>query len=202
MTDDKKDVDDDDGEGKFQDSKADDGFFRRTVSVKHDVIDVYLTETVKQGSFYTKLEYALRLLKPKDKVNFILGSYGGFVDGFTHLVSAIDDCRAREINMKVVRDCYSCGAMLALCGTSLEMKKHTKLMFHNYSGGEVGKGAELIMAVKEGDKGLRVLFNDVCSPFLTPEELKKIENDKDVYVHWNSRGLKGRIKRHFGRKRQ
>jgi Uri superfamily endonuclease len=70
-------------------------------------------------------------------------------------------------------------------------------MFHNYSSVAGGKGAELKLSVDETNKWIHQYFKDIHSPFLTNTEIKKIENDADVYVHAGDKGTKARIKRHF-----
>ena len=70
-------------------------------------------------------------------------------------------------------------------------------MFHNYSAGNMGKGAELIQSVKQQGLQLSNLMGHYCSPFLTTKELDMIVNDKDVYVHAWDKNLNARMKRHF-----
>lgn len=187
-----------DPDHSYTKSKEENGFFKTPVT--RFVIDVYLDQSVEEGSTYTKLCQELRNAGDEDVFNFYLGSYGGSCHGYLHIFSAIKASEAKEVNMIVVSPTYSAGSELALSGTSLVLQPHTFLMFHNYSGSSHGKGQEMMKGNKETDRWIKTYFNKISQPFLTKEECDAISKDQDVYVHSNDKDLKARIKRHFHKK--
>jgi ATP-dependent protease ClpP protease subunit len=182
---------------KYEDSKKEEGYFSNTLSTEIERVDVYLTADTNEGKFYTVIDQKLRTLKVVDQVNFYLRNYGGTINGLTDLLSAIHDTCAQEVNMILTAPSYSCGALLALAGTSLVMKPNTFLMFHNYSTGNSGKGGEAMISAKEHDKWIKHLMRSVAMPFLTEGEMQALEKDQDIYIHEYDKSVKSRIKRHF-----
>ena len=158
---------------------------------------VQLGSTVEADtSEYFELIQFFYSVGPNDKVTLLLGGRGGSVDTGTQLAHAIKNCPC-GVDILVHSNCYSMHAILALCGASLSMQPETFLMFHNYSGGQIGKGGELHLAIKEYDKHSKALDKHLCFPFLDKKELEMISNDQDVYVHESDKDLKKRIERHF-----
>jgi len=184
----------------FKVSKLEEGYFSEYVITKHEKVDIYLTGTMEEGKFYTGIEHKLRQLNKEDVVNFYLRNYGGTINGLNDLVSGIKDSQAHQVNMIVTAPSYSCGALIALCGTSLTMKPNTFLMFHNYSSGGDGKGGEFMESAKQHDKWIKQLMRSMASPFLTDDEIIALDHDQDLYIMANDKGLKSRCNRHFNGK--
>jgi ATP-dependent protease ClpP protease subunit len=171
--------------------------FSVTKVPKSHVYDVYLSDVVDdRNESYFGLLQILRQVTKDDEVIVYLANRGGSCQVGLMLITAFKHCPA-HVTMNVVAPCYSMGACLALCGNALIMQPSTFLMFHNYSGGSEGKGGELLQGTIEYSKHSMEFTKHFCTPFLSPEELKKIENDQDVYVHSNAKDLKSRIRRHF-----
>jgi ATP-dependent protease ClpP protease subunit len=145
---------------------------------------------------YKKMLYILEQANETDSIELTINSGGGSCRTGYHLASAIKLCKA-EVKIVVTYNCSSMAAILALTGDDLELSPGATLMFHNYTAGNAGKGAELIQSVQQQALQLNKLLEHYCAPFLSPEELEKINTDKDVYVHAWDRNLNARIKRHF-----
>lgn len=145
---------------------------------------------------YKKLLNILDKAEEADTIELNINSGGGSCRTGYHIALAMKKCKA-EINVVVSYNCSSMAAVLSLCGTSLLMNPGSTLMFHNYSAGNLGKGAELVQSIQQQALQMSKLMEHYCSPFLTPAELEKINNDKDVYVHAWDKNLKARTKRHF-----
>ena len=158
---------------------------------------VSLGDKVLEDSFaYSDLIMLLNDVTSTDIVIIQLGNMGGSCHTGVRLIHAIQECEG-FVQVKVTGNCYSMGAMIALSGNYLSMAPMTALMFHNYSGGEYGKAAEMRLAVSEFDDHFNKFFEHVCAPFLTPKEINNIKNDRDVYVHAWDKDLAERIERHF-----
>jgi ATP-dependent protease ClpP protease subunit len=145
---------------------------------------------------YKELITILENVEKLDRVLLRINSGGGSCRTGYHLAHVIKKCVA-PVEITVDYNCSSMAAVLALCGTSLTLEKGATLMFHNYSAGNMGKGAELMHAVKQQGEQLSHLMKYFCSPFLTPAELRRLNNDEDIYVRAWDKDLKKRIKRHF-----
>lgn len=170
--------------------------FSRKESV--NIYDVYLDSSVDSDPIpYREILYNLGRADSKDIFVFHLSSYGGDCQIGFQLCHAVKLSKARVI-MQVEQPCYSLGAVLAVCGTGLVMWPKTHLMFHNYSGGNYGKGNELLDMTKSTNAWIHDSFEYFCMPFLSEQEMKMLKSDKDVYV-WQKKekNLKVRIKRHF-----
>ena len=57
------------------------------------------------------------------------------------------------------------------------------MMFHNYSGGLVGKGHEITASVEATNKWFHRLMRDICTPFLSCDELDRIIRGEDIWMH-------------------
>lgn len=169
----------------------------RVVSSK---LDIVLGDDIQLGFRYAKLLDRLRNLEPEIAyINLYLNNFGGYTEGGNPLFHAFQQCEV-PVRVHVLGNCYSMGAILALCGTSLIMAPDTFLHFHNFSGSEAGKGKEMLDMTKAHAEALWRWDKKFLSPFLTDEEIDLIKNDQDVYVYeWKKAALKKRIKRHFGK---
>lgn len=176
----------------------------RTEEVKH--YDIMLNESVADAYKYAKVFSTLRDLPYNtESVNLYLANYGGYIHGLIPLFNAIRECSV-PVDVIVTSNSYSCGALLALAGRSLTMKPNTHLMFHNYSGGEHGKGKELLDAAKAEQENIYDAFYYMAHPFLSKDEIKDICSDHDKYIKWKGKSygvnIKERIDRHFNAKKR
>lgn len=140
----------------------------------------------------------MALLTSKDKVTIKINSGGGRIDVGHMIVQSIQSTEA-YVTCVVVHASYSMASVIALSGHELVMAPHSLLMFHNYSTGMGGKGGELIQGALASDEYIRSIMSDVCTPFLTRDEMRQIAQDRDIYVKWNDNNLKSRIKRHYAK---
>lgn len=157
---------------------------------------IYLSENVESNFQYVKLLDTLRRVKKDDTVTLYLANYGGLCSTGFQIVNAIKECQA-GVDIVVDAPCYSMAAILAVSGKSLTLKPGTFLMFHNYSGGDYGKGKERLDATVHFYDHFHRHLKEVVSPFLTTAELERLRNDQDVYIDFYDKDLKKRIERHF-----
>ncbi len=131
-----------------------------------------------------------------DAVQIRFNSPGGRVDIGISLIHSIQMCKA-QVQAVIEGPSYSMASILALACDSLIMLDNTYLMFHNYSTGAYGKGAELIQGMGHMDRHLDKFATSICSPFLSKNELNKIRLDQDVYIYSDDPSLEKRKARHF-----
>lgn len=160
-------------------------------------LDITLSDEVLDFPCYIKLLEVLRDRPEKiTEINLYLANKGGQFDGGKPIFNALKTSDI-PVNVHVVGDCYSMGSILALAGHTLTLHHGSTLMFHNYSGINVGKGKELVDAVREGDDNAWRWLNEVFQPFFTAKEVHALHHDQDLYIHWDDKDLPKRIKRHF-----
>lgn len=170
--------------------------YRRIIN---ESLDVELGREVGVSFDYSDLYRELRDPAPyTTEVNLYLANNGGYVEGGLPLYYAFKRCKL-PVHVHLRHGCYSMGAILALCGDSLTFEEGSILMFHNYSGGSVGKGQELVDAVAHFHADWVTLSYSLLTPFLTEKEVTEILHDKDKYIKWHDKDLPQRVKRHFGK---
>ncbi len=165
-----------------------------TLQTKHeiDLCDVLTGDLLE----YHDLFNILRRVGENDHVILRLTNFGGSCSIGYRIAREIKDCKG-HVHCYVVGEAYSMGAVLALSGDSLELSPGSILMFHNYSGGAEGKGAELEMSIGNRTRAMKKLDEIFCSPFLTKRELKALTEDKDIYIHQDDDDFLKRCSRHF-----
>lgn len=172
-------------------------YFKIKTIVSSEEHHIYLSDYVHfETSVYTDLIHFLKNAPANDVVKIHLANFGGSVHAGLQLAHAIKECQALTI-VDVSAPCYSMGAILALCGRCVVTRPTSYLMFHNYSGGESGKGAELKTSIGEFSKHFEKILRYFCTPFLTEKEVKSLLKDEDVYVHFDNQEFIKRLKRHF-----
>jgi ATP-dependent protease ClpP protease subunit len=55
-------------------------------------------------------------------------------------------------------------------------------MFHNYSGGTIGKGGEMYDNIVHERKWSEKLLREIYNNFLTEEEIVSVLNNKDIWM--------------------
>jgi len=157
---------------------------------------IHLSEHIENNFAYVELLETLRGATKDDSVTLYLANYGGLCSTGFQIVNAIQEC---ECGVDIVLDApsYSMGAIIAVSGASLTMNPATFIMFHNYSGGDYGKGKERLDATKHFYEHFHKALKQVAAPFLTPKELELLRHDNDVYVSCDDRDIHKRLKRHY-----
>ena len=171
--------------------------YKNEASVQYDVI---LSKTVESdlANYYDLLNFVDNKVRENDVVNFKLANYGGDLHSGIALAHSIKNCTGTTV-IHAVSNCYSMASILSLCGDALLIYPGNYLMFHNYSGGEIGKAGEIETSHKANMKCWSKYLKYFCTPFLTDSEVAAIMSDKDLYIHSDAKGLKARTKRHFTR---
>lgn len=167
--------------------------------VKTTNTNIYLSENISGHTDYYEIFELLRNSKKGDTVTFILNNYGGYINTGVQLINFIDKSKAK-VKMVVAGPVYSMASLLALVGEEIEIFPHTFLMFHDYSGGEKGKGHEMMSAIVHFKPYFDKILKDTCTGFLTDREIKRIQDGKDLYVPCEDTGK--RLERHFKQRRK
>jgi ATP-dependent protease ClpP protease subunit len=78
--------------------------------------------------------------------------------------------------------CMSAATMVFLSGDGFEISEHSMFMFHNYSGGTIGKGGEMYDNIMYERKWSDRFMRSVYAGFLTDDEIKSILENKDIWM--------------------
>lgn len=158
--------------------------------------EISIWDDIDDYKEYDELLKTLPKIKASDCVTLYVSTPGGRCDVGYMLIDRLQQLPC-PIQVEVPYPTYSMGAIMSLCGDSLVMKDGSFLMFHDYSTGGRGKGNELIKSTEAYSEVFAQRFNEICQPFLTEEECINVLAGQDLYIKWNDKSLKKRIKRHF-----
>jgi ATP-dependent protease ClpP protease subunit len=162
--------------------------------------EISIWDSLDNYEDYDELLKTMQKIGKEDTVTLNISTPGGRCDiGFMlidrYLLLKAMKCR---IDIEVPYPTYSMGAIMALCGRSLEMKPGSFLMFHDYSDGRGrSKGNEIFKSTEAYREVFAYRFKNICQPFLTDGECEDVLEGKDLYIKWNDKSLSTRLKRHF-----
>lgn len=143
--------------------------------------DIFIQSEIETPAAYNEVCYVLGNMKKKNKVNLHICSPGGYLDSAFKLVEAIDNCKA-EITGILTGTVASAGTILALRCDKLIVPQHLHFMIHNYSGGAIGKGNEIIEHAVFSNKELKEAFANIYGGFLTKKEIRNVIKDRDFWM--------------------
>ena len=130
---------------------------------------VSIWDNIEDYEDYDKLFETLNKITEKDCVTLKVSSPGGRCSIGFELYDRIVALPC-VVDVIVPYPSYSMGAILALCGRSLELKPGAFIMFHDYSTGTRGKGNEIYKQTEAYQQSFGHRFKDICQPFLTEKE--------------------------------
>ena len=78
--------------------------------------------------------------------------------------------------------CMSAATMIFMCADSFEVTPHSIFMFHNYSGGTIGKGGEMIDQLQHERKWSERLLKEIYNDFMSDEEIESMLANKDLWM--------------------
>jgi ATP-dependent protease ClpP protease subunit len=76
----------------------------------------------------------------------------------------------------------SAATMIFMCADNIEVSDHSMFMFHNYSGGAIGKGGEMLDQLQHERAWSEKLLRNVYEDFLTEAEIQAMLNNKDLWM--------------------
>jgi len=142
---------------------------------------LYLSGTIESPDEYVEVFETIRQAGKGDVVKIHINSYGGDLFTAIQFMRVIGECEAQTI-ASVEGACMSAATMIFLSCDGFEISENSMFMFHNYSGGTIGKGGEmfdqLIHERKWSEKMLRGIYKD----FLTEKEILQLLDNKDLWM--------------------
>jgi ATP-dependent protease ClpP protease subunit len=154
------------------------GVFNRPTG---QILDFYLNSTIGSPEDYAEWNQILRSSGEQDVVYLHINCYGGQALTAVQLMRAISESRATVV-ASVEGACMSAATFLFLMADVCEISDHSIFMFHNFSGGTIGKGNEMMAQVHHNDKWARELMGSIYKDFFTDDEIESILEGKDYWL--------------------
>jgi hypothetical protein len=76
----------------------------------------------------------------------------------------------------------SAATMIFLSADQFEVSEHSMFMFHNYSGGVMGKGGEMLDQLQHERIWSEKLLRNIYQDFLNEEEIGSMLNNRDLWM--------------------
>jgi len=157
---------------------------------------ISIWDSIEEYEDYDDLLKGLAKIGADDHVTLYVSTPGGRCDIGFMIIGRLESLPCM-VDVIVPYPTYSMGAVMALCGDSLEVKSGAYLMFHDYITEARGKGNAIFKRTEAYKETFEYLFTTSCHPFLTRKECSSVLNGRDLYIKWNDPTLQKRIERHF-----
>lgn len=148
---------------------------------KSSLLEFYLSGTLGPPEDYIEVFDAIRHAQDEDVIKVYINSCGGDLFTCIQFLRVLNDTDAYVV-CSVEGACMSAATMIFLSADSFEVTPHSSFMYHNYSSGVYGKGGEQFDQVLHDRKWSEKLLNEIYEDFLTPEEIKSLLSNKDIWM--------------------
>jgi len=153
-------------------------FHHRPVANVHEF---YLSGEIKRAEEYIEWFDIIRNAGKNDVITVHINSYGGDLFTAIQMMRVLGECEGTVVT-SVEGACMSAATMVFLCADGFEVSNHSMFMFHNYSGGTIGKGGEMYDNIIHERKWSENLLREIYADFLTEKEVESILNNKDIWM--------------------
>ena len=143
--------------------------------------EFYLVGSIGKAEDYLEWFDVIRHASKNDIVKIYINSEGGNLFTAIQFMRVLTDCEA-TVMVSIEGACMSAATMIMLCADAFEISPHSMFMFHNYSGGTIGKGGEMYDNIVHERKWSDALLHEIYEDFLTTEEIDKILDNKDMWM--------------------
>jgi ATP-dependent Clp protease protease subunit len=171
----------DEEENKLESIFKDDSKKPRQPKILGQLYTFYLVGEITTPNDYVDWFEIIRNATENDIVKIHINSPGGNLFTAVQLMRVMAESQA-NILTSVEGACMSAATMVFLSGDGFEISEHSMFMFHNYSGGTIGKGGEMYDNImyerKWSDKFMRSIYDG----FLTDLEIKSMLENKDIWM--------------------
>lgn len=157
--------------------------------------EFYLNGTIEEADEYIEWFDTIRHAGENDLIKLYINSYGGDLFTAIQFYRVLNETAA-TVAISVEGACMSAATMIFLCGDSYEVSDHSMFMFHNYSGGTMGKGGEMLDQLQHERVWSEKLLREIYEGFLTTKEIESMLNNKDIWMDGDEviKRLKSKIK--------
>lgn len=145
------------------------------------IFDLYICGEILGPESYLEYFEVIRNANETDVIRIHINSVGGDMSTAIQFIRVIQESAAHII-ASVEGYCMSAATMIFLTAESYEISEHSMFMFHNYSGVAFGKGGEMYDHIVNERRWSEKIINSVYKDFLTPDEIKSILDNKDIWM--------------------
>lgn len=145
------------------------------------VYEFYLTGDIESAENYIDWFDTIRHAGEHDAIKIYINSYGGDLFTAIQFLRVLAETPATKV-ISVEGACMSAATMIFMCADSYEVTPHSVFMFHNYSGGAIGKGGEMIDQLLHERKWSENLLKNIYEGFMTDGEIKAMLDNKDIWM--------------------
>jgi ATP-dependent protease ClpP protease subunit len=146
--------------------------------------EFYISGSIEEPENYIQWFDLIRHADDSDVIKLYINSYGGDLFTAIQFMRVLSETKATVI-ASVEGACMSAATMIFLCADQFEVTPHSVFMFHNYSGGTIGKGGEMIDQLQHERKWSQGLMNEIYKDFLSEEEIEHMLDNKDYWMDGN-----------------
>lgn len=158
--------------------KTSSGTTTKPLSTMHEF---YLTGEIESAENYVEWFDTIRHASEHDVIKIYINSYGGDLFTAIQFLRVLAETQATKI-VSVEGACMSAATMIFMCADNYEVTPHSVFMFHNYSGGTIGKGGEMIDQLLHERKWSENLLKNIYDGFMTEDEIKSMLDNKDIWM--------------------
>lgn len=150
----------------------------KTISNLHEF---YILGEIQSPDNYIEVFDQIRHAGENDVVKIYINSPGGDVFTAIQFMRVLSETNAYT-QASIEGMCCSAATIIFLNCDYFEITDHSVFMFHNYSGGTIGKGGEMYDQLVHERKWSETLLRKVYKDFLTEEEIQSILDNKDMWM--------------------
>jgi len=132
---------------------------------------LYIGDFMERGKGFYKIINRLQEADLNDVLELHVSSYGGAVAENIQLYNLINSMYSTRCTTYLNHG-YSAGAMTFMMGQNRIIYKHSDIMFHFFSGGERGKGSDMIASLNHSIKSISSYYTTILRDFFSPEDLE------------------------------
>lgn len=144
-------------------------------------IHFYLSGEIGGPEEYSDWFHIIRNATEEDTITIHINSGGGDLATTIQFLRILRESAA-IITTSAEGYCMSAATLIFLCGDNVEISEHSMFMFHNYSGGAVGKGGEMYDLIAHEKKWSESLWRKEYKDFLTDAEIESLLDGKDLWM--------------------
>jgi ATP-dependent protease ClpP protease subunit len=146
-----------------------------------NIHEFYLSGVIESADEYIEWFDIIRNSGQNDIIKIYINSYGGDLFTAIQFLRVLKETDAAVI-VSVEGACMSAATIIFMCADQIEVSEHSMFMFHNYSGGTVGKGGEMIDQLLHERSWSQKMLSDVYEGFLTEDEIGSMLDNKDLWM--------------------
>lgn len=152
--------------------------------VGSSVFRVYLSGDIGESIEYSNLCDIFRSAPDNSTILFYINSSGGDLGSTLQILNAMNDSEA-EIVTICDGAAHSAAGLLFLGSNQFMLKEHSIMMCHNYIGGGMGKGNEIMNRFDFANKHIHDVMWKYYEGFLNKSEFDQMTAGRDFWFNGN-----------------